>query len=343
MSYFNKKEEVLDIQLTQYGKHLLSIGKLNPTYYQFFDEGVLYDSECASFEELQNEAHERIVNNTPNKKTQHNHVGLETEIKKDYNEKQKPYTVAEFEKVNMSAGPQRDFVLSSPLGNSMMGENRAPSFKLEFLSGEVDNFSPFLTGTHQDLRIPQIEMDLVYNLDVVDYETEGIDGTDPELASPVFSDGTAIVVRTDHILGMMLETGVSFELENFDIEVYEEIEIDQGPNNPAKKDLKKLTFARNRKSSVVDGILMDFDEMRQINKMGELTPDNVEYYFDIHVDEEIPESIICEELSNVKSKSLFADMKVNCPEVSYTDKIIDPYSSEIDLNKARICNDEGDQ
>ena len=47
MRFFDKKEEVLDIELTQYGKHLLSRGKFKPTYYAFFDNNVLYDPEYA--------------------------------------------------------------------------------------------------------------------------------------------------------------------------------------------------------------------------------------------------------------------------------------------------------
>ena len=45
MEFFNRKEEVLDVQLTQYGKYLLSIGKLNPSYYAFFDSDIDYDSQ----------------------------------------------------------------------------------------------------------------------------------------------------------------------------------------------------------------------------------------------------------------------------------------------------------
>ena len=41
MSFFNKKEEVLDVQLTQLGKYLLSKGKLKPVYYVFSDDEIL--------------------------------------------------------------------------------------------------------------------------------------------------------------------------------------------------------------------------------------------------------------------------------------------------------------
>ena len=37
MSYFDPKEEVIDLKLTPHGEHLLSIGKLEPAFYAFFD------------------------------------------------------------------------------------------------------------------------------------------------------------------------------------------------------------------------------------------------------------------------------------------------------------------
>ena len=43
MTFFNQKEEVLQIELTQYGKYLLSRGKWKPAYYAFFDDDVIYD------------------------------------------------------------------------------------------------------------------------------------------------------------------------------------------------------------------------------------------------------------------------------------------------------------
>ena len=35
MEFFNKKEEVIDFKLTEYGKNLLAQGKLKPAYYAF--------------------------------------------------------------------------------------------------------------------------------------------------------------------------------------------------------------------------------------------------------------------------------------------------------------------
>ena len=62
--FLDKKEQVIDFQLTPYGKHRLSVGQLKPTYYAFFDTGVTYDSEYAGFSEVQTKIHERIKTET---------------------------------------------------------------------------------------------------------------------------------------------------------------------------------------------------------------------------------------------------------------------------------------
>ncbi len=62
--FLNKKEQAIDFQLTPYGKYKLSIGGLEPAYYSFFDNGVIYDSQYAGFTEKQNEIHTRIKQET---------------------------------------------------------------------------------------------------------------------------------------------------------------------------------------------------------------------------------------------------------------------------------------
>ena len=42
MDFFDKKEDVLDFQLTEYGKYLLQNGVLEPAYYAFFDDDILF-------------------------------------------------------------------------------------------------------------------------------------------------------------------------------------------------------------------------------------------------------------------------------------------------------------
>ena len=69
MEYFDRKEEVLEIQLTQEGKRLLSKGKFKPSYYEFFDDDILYETVGSGFVEKQNDSMPRIKE-TPRIKTQ---------------------------------------------------------------------------------------------------------------------------------------------------------------------------------------------------------------------------------------------------------------------------------
>ena len=99
MEFFNKKEEVIDIKLTQFGKNLLAKGKFKPVFYQFFDDDIIYNSNYAGFDEHQNHSETRIIEETPKLKTQSITLGVETKYiienhkeeqdKKTKNQKQK--------------------------------------------------------------------------------------------------------------------------------------------------------------------------------------------------------------------------------------------------------------
>ena len=45
--FINKKEEVINISLTQHGRYLLSKGKFKPSFYAFYDDDILYDAAHA--------------------------------------------------------------------------------------------------------------------------------------------------------------------------------------------------------------------------------------------------------------------------------------------------------
>lgn len=105
MEFFDNKEEVMDVQLTQHGKRAMARGKFKPTTYAFFDDDVLYDIKYSAsssvgnevtvvatvsggfgdstqrghIQERQNLTSERIKE-TPRIKTQFNFTGVESQI-----------------------------------------------------------------------------------------------------------------------------------------------------------------------------------------------------------------------------------------------------------------------
>ena len=76
MSFFDKKEDVLEIVLTPHGRSLLSKGKLMPAYYAFLDDDVIYDVASVGDTEANYQVKERILENTPSLKPQTNHSDL---------------------------------------------------------------------------------------------------------------------------------------------------------------------------------------------------------------------------------------------------------------------------
>ena len=62
MTFFNRKEEVVEVQLTRLGREKLAMGKFKPASYEFLDDDVLYEKRnaTATITEEQNEIKERI-------------------------------------------------------------------------------------------------------------------------------------------------------------------------------------------------------------------------------------------------------------------------------------------
>ena len=86
MKFFNKKEDILEIELTPYGRKLLSHGKLKPEFYAFFDDDILYDTGKAGFSETNSQSKTRIIDETPSMKPQAVNFGVETNNQTNYEE-----------------------------------------------------------------------------------------------------------------------------------------------------------------------------------------------------------------------------------------------------------------
>jgi hypothetical protein len=61
MSFFDSKQEVINIELTQYGKELFAKGLFEPKYYAFFDDDIIYDFSYCNITEQQNDIETRIL------------------------------------------------------------------------------------------------------------------------------------------------------------------------------------------------------------------------------------------------------------------------------------------
>ena len=130
--FFDKKEEVIQIELTQYGKYLLSIGQWKPAFYAFFDDNIIYDGAAAGIVEAQNQIEPRIQEGTPQLKPQHSFFGRETSFLKVYTNQEATIN-SEYHRVKLEAPVQREYSLQGTLGTADNFTQYAPRWKVNFL------------------------------------------------------------------------------------------------------------------------------------------------------------------------------------------------------------------
>jgi len=262
MSFLNKKEQVINIELTQFGKQLLSKGKFKPVFYQFFDDDVLYDTNKAGFEEDQDDSETRIKE-APRMTTQYDFTGP-----------QKCQKLSEGEQSNRD----KFFAVSAPLGESDLFSSKAPAWNLKFIRGEISSSVGILTGSYQTLKIPQIELRPDYTTIVLE---NGIPTTNLDkdrvfnFSTEAFEDGTVLHVDGEYVLLEISELNSIFEKENFEIEVFE---IEDGIEG--EEILNPLWFYNN--------------------EVGSDEETNVRYYLDVLTDREIDNRLLCKVTSQKK-------------------------------------------
>tara|TARA_Y100000593_G_scaffold93121_1_gene186852 strand:- start:330 stop:1721 length:1392 start_codon:yes stop_codon:yes gene_type:complete len=139
MEFFNRKEEVIDIQITQYGKHLLSKGKFRPTFYAFFDDDILYDMGfAASGSELQKEIEDRIKS-TPRMKAQYSFSGRDLKTSKIDNPgicERRMNTPA---CSKMQVSKEKNYALGVPMGTSSPTRAKKPAWSVQPLGNSPVN------------------------------------------------------------------------------------------------------------------------------------------------------------------------------------------------------------
>lgn len=365
MEFFDKKEEVIDLQLTQYGKYLLSLGKLKPVYYAFYDDGIVYDSEYAGFAEGQSAAKDRIQDDTPNTKVIHNFHSIEDDIARAVETRNSgDETLAQ---LMLQQTPEKSQVLINPLANSDLATNKVPAWNISILSGEVltGSTTPTITlsSSATILNIPQIEVEIEYTseikmadsvtdsqlesgefkpLSTLALDTQGsVIDSDHVLGFldvRVFDDGTYFSVDKDDLIIQIIEENVPQGNDNFQVEIFEVEDVDG--NDKVKgttfvTELKQLRFLVEPEL-VVNDVLLDESEGNMLPASG-IDSGFADYYFEIDLDDEIDANIICEKIKNGDEELYrFARRDFDCAEDQASYEFLSPYSQK---QESKECED----
>lgn len=342
MNFFDPKEDVIDLKLTQYGKHLLSKGRLSPKYYAFFDDDIIYDIKWVadSMEERQSDIEDRIQDETPRPRVQTCYYGVETEIKK-INElvRQKKAKLGD-DRLQPTAA--RHYNLSQPLGNSSLSSKKMPSWEAYFLINSLNESVDYMTGSSPNIRIPQLNAEVKFKGFAYADGDEPLSFSDSKLNEPFaeeggdqdwvgswggemqFEDGSRLVIEEDSILLEIDEAHTDYLDANFDIEVYEIKTVaasgsqSPGENKGESEELLPLYFSRLQTDLGINYLASNPEGSAQniSTVFPEVDPNYVEYFFDINVDREIDRRTICENLPTDAARRGRIQNEFKCPDIS---------------------------
>ena len=258
MSFLNKKEQVLDIRLTSFGKKQLSKVGFRPEYYAFFDDGVIYHKES----ENQNDTAGRIVEDLVSS-TQVEFTGVDTRFDIETNKilsKQRD----KFISFNEGLDPvEQAKSLQYMLSRQALGTQETPAFQLSLIGGSETQFtsqsSEFLTQSGIPVHIPQLFVEPEYNL-ILDSSNKKAPPdsiiTDEMMTQDLMSEKVdflnqeTLSIESAKIILSLEEKNVDYSQDNFKVEFFEIID----ENN------KEQLIAFESPQQLIDLFNIKFDE-----------------------------------------------------------------------------------
>jgi hypothetical protein len=348
--FLNQKEQVIDFKLTDYGHYLLSIGSLEPVYYAFFDDNILYDSQYAGFSEGQSSTQPRIQNETQYIETLtlftdidsqllQNETGASTDVTRvrdaavgdpGFGTSRNNLFFAADITPTMTRPSTENLRFSSMIGNAALDGNtqHAPAWKVVALQGQVSSSTD--VDSKNDIRIPQVNMDLNYSLKVlpdISFDVAWPDAVrEAQSVISGFVDGNSIGLVLDDALIYCEEANTQLFTENFDIEVFM---IESGSANDSF--IRK--YFEKTKPQIINNLLVS--ERPEQRLLSELTTGSVEYYFDILKDYEIDRETACRGSALFNKSSYYVDLDFDCAQTQEDEvMLIDIYGR---VTESEIC------
>lgn len=321
MTFFNKKTEVMKVELTPHGRYLLSIGKLKPSHYRFFDEGIIYDSSGSvqpqDSSEHQSDVDTRIIEDTPILKANPNITGVQT----NYNNYQAVNALVD----NMRYVIKDDTVnkLSRPLGTVRSDVVNTTAFDVKSYDSPITKALKFYNSDSSvDVNIPQVEITIAYTASIVNTGIDNQFDTNTDYQSDIFVNGEAYNIKPEIPIIEILEKNGMDEKENFYVTVFK-INDSVGDNNIEYTKLKM----EKHTTEIKDGNLIEYEEMFLNQVISPIDPSRVGYYFDMVYDYAISEREFCRQIGDIPVKNIYLDKEIKCPDVQQQE--YSPYTNSI--------------
>jgi|TARA_X000001388_G_scaffold74360_2_gene67226 hypothetical protein len=228
MTFFNKREEVIDLEFTRFGRNLLSRGAFKPVYYRFFDDDIIYDLSRTGRSEPQSDSEQRIKNSI-RLKNQYLTTGIETSYDIQ-SELIKEGERGAFLELSRYADPiENERILKYPLGTYNAGSPITPSFHVRVLGAPLSGSLSFIHTSGIIDNTPQLSIKPEYTYIVDRKEQKNTTSpvtptsfTDLTADSVEFADNSKIVLQKEDIVLDIEEYSTFVGDENFEIQILKE-------------------------------------------------------------------------------------------------------------------------
>jgi hypothetical protein len=328
--FINKKEQVYDLKLTNYGHYLLSVGKFKPSYYTFLDDNVLYDGAYAGLSESQNDIQTRIKDNTQYLES----FVLFRNIESGSSDISENENYFEVDVTPTMIEPAVDaFKFNGIIGDAFLdGPTQvAPAWKLVALQSRIN--SSYFEDTKNVDKVPQINIDLKYRLRAVDssfnLNPEGI--RDVIYKTRKFADNQVIILESDDPVLYVEEMNTEILNENFDVEVYEVLT----GSTSAQYDTLQRKYFKSVVPQIENGLMLSPVQKRTtIENL--LTTSSVEYYFNVLTDTQVNKKLACRGAEMFNKQSYYVDIDFECETNEQKDIFYDIYGV---ATEPEICQD----
>ena len=325
----------MQIEMTPYGRYLYSIGKFMPHSYEFVDDDVVY--RLSGSGEAQEDAHTRIVNETPklkiNRSFQEEAAQIETPPK------------ISIQRVMEKKNNQRQSDLFS-LGRSSYSSNGLPQMQVTMLNGVISGsqmtFSVTSSNSHGQLSkggavlIPQVDVDFNFVASLKNQLDRRPDLQSDELSrSSILSNGKYIEINYTSPIIHLKEFNSFYEKENFDIQVF------KVTGAVGDETLMPLTIEGGF-TNIINNMLVDNPELDERESMFVANSQDVflesetEFFFDIESDDQILNELLCKAVNSLEINSQFLDEELICPD-QRTDRF-DIYSTRVTPDDLEDCD-----
>jgi hypothetical protein len=306
--FINKKEEVIQLGLTQLGKVLYSQGKFEPAYYAFYDDDILYDPDYfasgstlvpdADRQPIASETQNQIVTrikDTPRLGLQTVFFGFDRESELGLQSAKMDRELPANDKFFQTIGRSSPFTNYAPAWNIQTIANSAlftGSMTGSRFSASIDRstggpYNPSINPyTDTNLAIPQLTSSL--ELHYTSTPLEGVrDGEEHTWNFYELEDEDKLVIDVQEINTVLKSNG------NFDVEVFRVLEPpppQEGiPRLPPR--LVKLGFKTSTENNVESDFLsqlrLGMGDQGVESQFPDLSDSYVEYFLSIKADDEI--------------------------------------------------------